>query len=74
MMYGFMRATQRRAPRQLGSDELQIHHGGGDESETLELGAQPLWHNTNSRTRLFSKAEAILKTISDKATRRKRNK
>lgn len=44
MMYRFMHVTQRRASQQLGSDELQIHHTGGDESgrcplEKLELGA-----------------------------------
>lgn len=66
MMYGFMRATQRRAPRQLGCDELQIRHGGGDESETLESGAQ---HNTNGRRRPFIEAEAV-EAISDIATKR----
>lgn len=32
MMYGFLHVAQRRASRQLGSDELQIHHTGGDGS------------------------------------------
>lgn len=69
MMYRFVRATQRRASRQLGggSDELQIRHAGGDESQPWLLKKLELCcakkHNTNNRRRLFIKAGAILEIL-----------